>query len=243
MKAFLETFRPVRGYEGLYEVSDFGAVRSLCRDKVKYMKKAKKRDGYEISGLFKHGKHKWYYIHRMVWEAFRGPIPEGMQIDHINGVKDDNRLANLRCVTPKENQRNPVTRVRHLEAIKKTTSSEQWRNNHREAMHQVANDQKWLEANHEACKRRSKDPKWIDAHREAMRKLADDPKWIEKHREASREANAKPVLQLDKDTGEVIREWQCARDAARGLGISRGNISECCNGKRNTTGGYGWKFR
>ena len=41
--------------------------------------------------------------HRFVWEAVHGPIPEGMQINHINGVKTDNRLENLECVTQVEN--------------------------------------------------------------------------------------------------------------------------------------------
>lgn len=41
---------------------------------------------------------------RFVWEAANGPIPEGMQINHINGIKTDNRLANLECVTPSANR-------------------------------------------------------------------------------------------------------------------------------------------
>lgn len=41
---------------------------------------------------------------RFIWEAAHGPIPDGMQINHINGLKTDNRLANLECVTPSENR-------------------------------------------------------------------------------------------------------------------------------------------
>lgn len=43
------------------------------------------------------------YGHRMVWQAIHGPIPDGLQINHINGIKTDNRIANLELVTHTEN--------------------------------------------------------------------------------------------------------------------------------------------
>lgn len=51
-------------------------------------------------------KGKIEYVHRLIWEHVNGPIPKGMHIDHINGVKSDNRLVNLRMVTPLENMQN-----------------------------------------------------------------------------------------------------------------------------------------
>ena len=49
---------------------------------------------------------KLQYVHRLVWEEANGPIPSGMQLDHINGDVRDNRLSNLRLVTHKENGHN-----------------------------------------------------------------------------------------------------------------------------------------
>lgn len=212
MKSVIETFRPVRGYEGIYEISDCGAVRSLYGGKVKYLRNAKQLDGYEHIDLFCDGKRKHFFVHRLVWEAFVGKIPDGYEIDHINTIRDDNRLVNLRVVTPKENMANQITSARHREAQR------------------------------EAGKLRSQDPKWREAVREANRRLSKDPQWIEATREGNRKIRNKPVLQLDKSTGEVIREWECTADAWRELGIDFRSISACCRGKRNSAGGFKWEF-
>lgn len=51
-------------------------------------------------------RRRFYFVHRIVWMAFRGRIPDGLDIDHINGRRDDNRLENLRIVTRRENSLN-----------------------------------------------------------------------------------------------------------------------------------------
>lgn len=59
-------------------------------------------DGYVRLG----GRHSAYqYAHRLVWEVANGPIPSGLQIDHLNGRKTDNRACNLEAVTQSENVR------------------------------------------------------------------------------------------------------------------------------------------
>ena len=47
-----------------------------------------------------------FYVHRKVWEDANGTIPDGMDIDHINGDTHDNRIENLRCVTRSQNHYN-----------------------------------------------------------------------------------------------------------------------------------------
>ena len=57
-------------------------------------------------------------VHRLVYETFVGEISNGYEIDHINTIRDDNRLENLRCVTSYENNNNPLTRKHRSEAQK-----------------------------------------------------------------------------------------------------------------------------
>ena len=57
-------------------------------------------------------------VHRLVYETFNGEIPQGYEIDHINTIKDDNSLKNLRCVTRSENMLNPLTRKHRREVLK-----------------------------------------------------------------------------------------------------------------------------
>lgn len=136
MESVIETFKDIPGYEGLYQVSDYGAVRSLKYGKVRYLKNVKQLDGYEIINLCCDGKPKKLLVHRLVWETFNGPIPEGMEIDHINTIRDDNRLDNLRVVTPKENCNNPITAERHRDSMRRMSNDPQWRESVREASKQ-----------------------------------------------------------------------------------------------------------
>lgn len=99
-----EVWKPVLGYEGLYEVSNFGRVKSLNyhrSGKPKIMN-PKKGFYYRIQ-LYKKGVYRYFSINRLVYEAFHGPIPRGMQVNHINEIKSDNSLWNLNLMTPKEN--------------------------------------------------------------------------------------------------------------------------------------------
>ena len=59
-----------------------------------------------------------YGVHRLVWEMHYGPIPEGMEIDHINGVRDDNAVENLRMATRAENGWNHKMHRQNTQGIK-----------------------------------------------------------------------------------------------------------------------------
>lgn len=116
-----EEWRPVVGYQGLYEVSNLGRVRSVDRTshykdgrtylyRGRVLKLRKGRDGHLRINLCKDGKLKTKFVHRMVLEAFVGPCPEGMECLHIDGNPANNCVDNLSWGTRGENM---LDRVRH----------------------------------------------------------------------------------------------------------------------------------
>ena len=101
-----EVWKDVIGWEGLYQVSDMGRVKridSISGPKTEKYLRDKKPRGYALVTLKQGGTIKSKSIHSLVADAFIGPRPAGYEINHINGVKDDNRLSNLEYVTPKDN--------------------------------------------------------------------------------------------------------------------------------------------
>ena len=96
---------PILGYEELYWASNFGRIKSLNyhrTGKEKILRPEKTR-GYLQVLLYKDRKRHMFRVHRIVWEAFNGPIPEGMEVNHVNECTWDNRLENLNLLTHKEN--------------------------------------------------------------------------------------------------------------------------------------------
>ena len=108
-----EIWKPIKNYEGLYEVSNLGKVRRLKFingmynfNQIRECKQTLNTWGYMTVNLCKNGKSNTKRVHRLVAVAFLGE--SNLQIDHINGNKQDNRLVNLQYVTPKENTNRAV---------------------------------------------------------------------------------------------------------------------------------------
>lgn len=111
----IEVWKDVPGYQGKYQVSNQGRIKSLNYNQTgihKIMNQCKvlshhKNRVYTAMriGFRKNRKEIKYLVSRLVWEAFNGPIPAGYQIDHKDNNPENNSLDNLQLLTPSENQK------------------------------------------------------------------------------------------------------------------------------------------
>ena len=103
----IEQWKDIKGYEGLYKASSEGLIYSIPRANSKggLIAYSKNHQGYYTVTLAKNGINTTYRVNRLIWKTFNSEIPEGLQVDHINSVRTDNRLENLQLLTPKENLR------------------------------------------------------------------------------------------------------------------------------------------
>lgn len=109
-----EVWKDIKGFEGKYAVSNFGNVKRLeCYKRCgvsgktllneRPMKLYKNHNGYYRVCLWGSGKHNMRFIHRLVAEAFLPKVDGKTQVNHIDGNKGNNSVANLEWVTSKEN--------------------------------------------------------------------------------------------------------------------------------------------
>lgn len=120
MNVEMEKWRPVAGFEGLYEVSDFGRVRGLPRKyrrKLRILRPRPDRQGYMRVTLYpESGVPNQQSIHRLVCRAFLGePPPDRQDVNHMDGRKDHNQLSNLEWTNDSLNVTHAfrVLKVRH----------------------------------------------------------------------------------------------------------------------------------
>jgi hypothetical protein len=112
----MQTWKPVVGYEGIYEVSDIGNVRSVLYRSLRYTKRTeptelRKRVGkYSVVWLYRNDVKRQKPIHRLVAEAFIGPQPTlDHEINHKNGNGNFNHVDNLEWITHSENMYHSYT--------------------------------------------------------------------------------------------------------------------------------------
>ena len=112
-----EIWLPIQGYEGLYEISNYGRVKSRNyrkKGEVRILSTHARLGNYVKVGLRKGNERRYFRVHRLVAIAFLPPPQDGQtQVEHCNCDKRDNRVSNLRWTHPKGNMANPLTRY-HL---------------------------------------------------------------------------------------------------------------------------------
>lgn len=251
-----EIWKDIPGYEGYYQISNLGRVKSLGRVVTRgnsYMTLPEKikatplRDGYRVVWLGKNGsRSKLYFIHRLIAEAFI-PNPENKPyIDHINSIRDDNRIENLHWVTHKENLNNPITKKKIQEGQIRLLSYRKslGRKHDPKTVYQYTMDGEFVK-------------EWFsvtDAERVigvhgislAARGLSHQCagfRWTyEKgnlHININRSTRA--VIQYSP-SGELIKSWSSISAAGAALKINRSHICQCCMGKGKRAGGFVWKY-
>lgn len=222
-----EIWKPVVGYPR-YEVSNLGNVRGIDfmrtgRTQILFSKHNK--GGYIVVSLCKEGKRKDALVHILVAQAFI-PNPENKpEVDHINCIRDDNRVENLRWVTRSENCRNPITYAKHLKNAKTRNIGRKTS----EETKAILRELNLGEKNHFYGK----------THTEETRRA------IREYRKSETNLRkvCKPVTQLTLG-GERVQDWICAKYAEISLGLNNGQVNQCLvNPKRHqTAGGFKWEY-
>lgn len=196
---------------------------------TKEVKQSKHHSGYMHFKM----NDKVVYTHKVIMLAFKGDCPVGMEIDHIDGDRQNNRLDNLRYVTRTENVRNPVTRERFLEGTRRA-SKELWKNEeYRKKIHDIlVHRNKNILPN---------DPTWRKNHTESLKRRWKNNEFRKKILDATKKACSKPVLQYTLD-GQFVKRWNSTREVQRELGYKQTAISFCCRGNCEQRYGYRWKY-
>lgn len=118
---YIEIWKAIEGYEGLYQVSTEGQVRSLGNNKsrkTKILKQSTDSSGYKQIGLHKNGKCKTYLVHRLVAQTFI-PNPNNLpQVNHKDEDKINNHVSNLEWCTQEYNNNYGTHNQRVIEANK-----------------------------------------------------------------------------------------------------------------------------
>lgn len=145
----MEQWKDIKGYEGKYQISSFGRVRSLLfcnnrvvKERIKLLKTTDSGNGYYVVYLSKNGSHKRLYVHRLVASAF---IPNDncyTVVNHKDYNKHNNNVNNLEWCTQKENVLYSVDKMKHEKSKCKPTNTgekyiRKYRNSYRVQIHRL----------------------------------------------------------------------------------------------------------
>jgi hypothetical protein len=223
-----EIWCDIKGYEGIYHVSNFGRIRNI---KGKIIKQQINKAGYFYVCLHYNKQRKYYTVHRLMAIAFL-PNPENKKfVIHIDHNKQNNRISNLKWMDESTNKpKKPVYQFdRHGNLIGKYKSSIQ-----------AAKQTGISVANIRCCANGITKTAYhnIWLFEDDLDKLADKIKSVNQHRYNEQ---GKKVNQYDLD-GNYIRTYLSQSEVVRINDFDQSAISGCCRGKYKQAYGYIWKY-
>lgn len=89
-----------------YAADELGNIHSLRYNRILKVGLTRPIHGYHLVGIKVNDKQTSCLVHKLVWEAFNGPVPAGLEIDHIDRCYTNNKITNLRVVTHSQNMLN-----------------------------------------------------------------------------------------------------------------------------------------
>ncbi len=225
-------WRPVKGFEGLYEVSNLGQVKSLNYNRTgetKILRLSKDRYGYLQVSLRKNSKVYTKLVHRLVASAFI-PNPEGKtQVNHIDGDKTNNKVDNLEWCTAKENiQHAWNTGLKNEETKRKISEAHKGKHHTEETKRKISESHKGKlagEKNPMYDRTGENHPMYGKHHTEETRKKLSKALKGENH------PRARKVICIT--TGEI---FNYIREGAKKYNVANQDISQCCKGKIKSAG-------
>jgi hypothetical protein len=135
-------FKPMVGFEGKYSISSRGDIRSDKTGKIR--KTFRNGWGYLSCVLYDNNRDlKNVRVHCAVMAAFVGPLPPKMEIDHINRIRTDNRLSNLRYCSVSCGRQNMAIRKRNASGFRGVYKHSQCKTTPWRAKAQIGYKQKW----------------------------------------------------------------------------------------------------
>ena len=228
----------IKNYEGLYEVSNTGLVRSIARDKTLALNPHKDTK-YLVVSLWKNNKGKNFYVHRLVCEAFIPNPNELPEVNHIDGNRQNNHTNNLEWVDRQGNIKHAIetglrtytsrlTNKEFLELLKLVINGKTYQELSQEVNYQVP----YLSTKLRKIARDNNLEGQLD---NALSKQKQER--LSKHNQTQSRLS---VACYDK-TGQLIKSYNSLGDASRDLNVSTGAISNAISGRTKSCRGFTWK--
>lgn len=251
---------PVKNYEELYEVSETGLVRSVDRWVITKNQRKRLHKGKEISqlpnksvqymqvSLWKNNYRKNHYIHRLVAEVFIPNPFNLLEVNHIDGNRQNNHVSNLEWVSRSGNSAHAIKTGLRIYTNRLTEDE------FLECLHSVINGESYVELS----KRIPYNVPFISTKLRALAKkysLEEDLNQALSIQQKVRKENTgkkqrllrgKPIQMLDPNTDTAVKTFNSIGEALECVSTftstSSGSISNAALGRQKTAGGYKWKY-